>query len=163
MFVQSLMLSMLCNEALDLNASEESLVKSDNVNKGQQQQQEDAEAEAQAETLLNRWSTSNPRTHPRRTADTSLQHALQLVERTVGLVALGTGIGGSHRGTAVAAFRSAEGRAAHIAAAAATDADAVGSPAGDGKGGSSAPYIHYICVYKETATFVRFAFALALF
>jgi len=53
MFVQSLMLSMLCNEALDLNASEESLVKSDNVNKGQQQQQEDAEAEAQAETLLN--------------------------------------------------------------------------------------------------------------
>ncbi|XP_020811899.1 E3 ubiquitin-protein ligase KCMF1 [Drosophila serrata] len=54
MFVQSLMLSMLCNEALDLNASDESLAKSDNVNKGQQQQQqEDAEAEAQAETLLN--------------------------------------------------------------------------------------------------------------
>ncbi|XP_043656708.1 E3 ubiquitin-protein ligase Kcmf1 isoform X2 [Drosophila teissieri] len=54
MFVQSLMLSMLCTEALDLNASDESLAKSDNVNKGQQQQQqEDAEAEAQAETLLN--------------------------------------------------------------------------------------------------------------
>ncbi|XP_017058586.1 E3 ubiquitin-protein ligase Kcmf1 [Drosophila ficusphila] len=53
MFVQSLMLSMLCTEALDLNASDESLVKSDNVNKGQQQQQEEAEAEAQAETLLN--------------------------------------------------------------------------------------------------------------
>ncbi|XP_032576412.1 E3 ubiquitin-protein ligase Kcmf1 [Drosophila sechellia] len=51
MFVQSLMLSMLCTEALDLNASDESLTKSDNVNKGQQQQQE--EAEAQAETLLN--------------------------------------------------------------------------------------------------------------
>ncbi|XP_033163964.1 E3 ubiquitin-protein ligase Kcmf1 [Drosophila mauritiana] len=51
MFVQSLMLSMLCTEALDLNASDESLAKSDNVNKGQQQQQE--EAEAQAETLLN--------------------------------------------------------------------------------------------------------------
>ncbi|XP_016960945.1 E3 ubiquitin-protein ligase Kcmf1 [Drosophila biarmipes] len=51
MFVQSLMLSMLCNEALDLNASDESLAKSDNVNRGQQQ--EDAEAEAQAETLLN--------------------------------------------------------------------------------------------------------------
>ncbi|XP_017018662.1 E3 ubiquitin-protein ligase Kcmf1 [Drosophila kikkawai] len=54
MFVQSLMLSMLCTEALDLNASDESLAKSDNVNKGQQQQQQDdAEAEAQAETLLN--------------------------------------------------------------------------------------------------------------
>ncbi|XP_017071826.1 E3 ubiquitin-protein ligase Kcmf1 [Drosophila eugracilis] len=53
MFVQSLMLSMLCTEALDLNASDESLAKSDNVNKGQKQQQEDAEAEAQAETLLN--------------------------------------------------------------------------------------------------------------
>ncbi|KAH8278383.1 hypothetical protein KR018_001467, partial [Drosophila ironensis] len=51
MFVQSLMLSMLCTEALDLNDSDESLAKSDNVNK--EQQQDDAEAEAQAETLLN--------------------------------------------------------------------------------------------------------------
>ncbi|EDV43328.2 uncharacterized protein Dana_GF18435, isoform C [Drosophila ananassae] len=49
MFVQSLMLSMLCTEALDLNDSNESLSKSDNVNKGQQQQQDEAEAE----TLLN--------------------------------------------------------------------------------------------------------------
>ncbi|EDX13684.1 GD20827 [Drosophila simulans] len=47
MFVQSLMLSMLCTEALDLNASDESLAKSDNVNKGQQQQQEEAEAQAE--------------------------------------------------------------------------------------------------------------------
>ncbi|XP_016981874.1 E3 ubiquitin-protein ligase Kcmf1 [Drosophila rhopaloa] len=54
MFVQSLMLSMLCTEALDLNGSDESRAKSDNVNKGQQQQQqEEAEADAQAETLLN--------------------------------------------------------------------------------------------------------------
>ncbi|KAH8318793.1 hypothetical protein KR074_006548, partial [Drosophila pseudoananassae] len=50
MFVQSLMLSMLCTEALDLNDSDESLSKSDNVNKGQQQQQQD---DAEAETLLN--------------------------------------------------------------------------------------------------------------
>ncbi|KAH8383268.1 hypothetical protein KR009_007616, partial [Drosophila setifemur] len=47
MFVQSLMLSMLCTEALDLNASDESLAKSDNVNRGQQ------EEDAEAETLLN--------------------------------------------------------------------------------------------------------------
>ncbi|XP_033232621.1 E3 ubiquitin-protein ligase Kcmf1 isoform X2 [Drosophila pseudoobscura] len=56
MFVQSLLLSMLCTEALDLNASNESIdgmAKSDNVNKGQQQQQQQQQQQEEEDTLLN--------------------------------------------------------------------------------------------------------------
>jgi len=156
MFVQSLMLSMLCNEALDLNASEESLAKSDNVNKGQQQQQEDAEAEAQAETLLNNNAD----------AEQQQQQPQPVMVRQVNQM----------QQTSPEDFVCDEYRYKNKKANT-TQTSGTGSGGGGGVGGvggglggagataapGGAPYIHYICVYKETATFVRFAFALALF